>query len=56
MERAGSRCARVRGTRYDGVHLERDLWSNSLLTQVNGRKRGHRFKSRIDLNANEGDE
>jgi hypothetical protein len=77
----------VRGTRYYRVHLEQDLWSNWLLTRVNGRigsplgrarsrpapsiedalfelaaiaqrrrKRGYRFKSRIDLNANEGDE
>jgi hypothetical protein len=27
----------VRGTRYYRVHLEQDLWSNWLLTQVNGR-------------------
>jgi hypothetical protein len=27
----------TRGTRYFRVHLEQDLWSNWLLTQVNGR-------------------
>jgi len=27
----------VRGTRYYRVHLEQDLWSGWLLTQVNGR-------------------
>jgi hypothetical protein len=27
----------TRGTRYYRVHLEQDLWSNWLLTQVNGR-------------------
>ena len=28
----------VRGTRYYRVHLEQDLWSGWLLTQVNGRR------------------
>lgn len=28
----------VRGTRYSRVHLEQDLWSEWLLTQVNGRR------------------
>jgi hypothetical protein len=77
----------VRGTRYYRVHLEQDLWSNWLFTQVNGRvgsplgrarlrparsiedalfelaaiaqrrrKRGYRFKSRINLSTDEGDQ
>ncbi len=30
--------SRTRGTRYYRVHLEQDLWSGWLLTQVNGRR------------------
>jgi hypothetical protein len=37
----------TRGTRYFRVHLEQDLWSNWLMTQVNGRDSCDAFAVRV---------